>query len=427
MARPIDFVRKEIVRVASELGKDPRSVSRDELLTRSEVTSHDLYFLGGLAGLRRDAANCNAIAPDADAVAVRGVQLRNQYVSGLEKSANSNAYFAGRLEDALVRAMERSPFVPSTPAGLWKRVQSQPAKRELVALISDTHFGLTVDPREVPGNAYTWQVAARRLAKVVDQLATWKPSRRDATDLRLCIAGDLIQGAIHVISEGSLTLLTEQVHGTTQMLVQAIDYLRHHYRRIRIVCTPGNHDRHVHRGGRASSAKWDGLATMVHTGLRYAFRQCEDVSIEIPRTPYGTFELVGGHLAYVTHGDTVTATGNLGRSINVEKITRQIYAIDASGVLPKPISVAMMGHVHVPAYTQLQNGCNLVVNGCLSGTDPYAQSIGIFASHPAQVIFEATDAHPVGDFRILRLKDADADPRYDDIIVPPSLELDRTA
>lgn len=420
MARQLSFVLSEIVRVAEFVGINPRDMRRDVLLAHSEVTQNDLKFYGGLTRLRIDAAHEHSVLPDESGPQARGVALRNQYVGSLERKANSTEYLCDRLENMLANAFERAPVhVTKRPPAIIDKPSM--GKRELVSLISDTHYGLSVDELEVPSNGFGWTTAARRTAKLVQQLVTWKPEHRDETTLTLVLAGDLIQGAIHVISEGRLVLLTEQIHGATSILVQAIDALRPHFARIRVVGVAGNHDRHVHRGGRATNAKWDSLAAMIFMGLKYAFRDAPEVTFSFPRTPYVTFLLPGGHLAFAAHGDTNMPTGNLGKSINVESIVRRVYALDASHVLPKPVSVVMLGHVHVPCYTVLANGCSLVVNGTLSGTEAYAQSLDIHGNNPTQVIYEATAEHPVGDFRVVRLIDADTDADLDAIIEPPRL------
>ncbi len=65
----------------------------------------------------------------------------------------------------------------------------------------------------------------------------------------------------------------------------------------------------------------------------------------------------------------------------------------------------------------------LVINGCLSGMDPFAQSIGIFESHPTQQLFEITDKHAVGDIRLIQVKSADHRDDLDEIITPPKGKL----
>lgn len=418
MPASLAHVVSEIERVADELGLEPLKVTEKHLRANSALGWRDVSAHGGIAKIKRDAFGHEA---PPNLASKRGVELRTQYVRGLERKVGESEYLADRVRTSLAEALEQNPIRVTGLRKKWDRLDVVPRKRELVALLSDLHYGLIVDPTEVEGNAYNWTVAARRTARLAEQIVTWKPEHRKETELTLVLAGDLIQGAIHAVSEGNVTLLTEQVHGASCILIALIDLLRHHYRRIKVHCVGGNHDRMLHRGeGRATSAKWDSFASIIHMLLQAAFREADDVSFNVPRAPYVTFELPGGALAYATHGDTVTTSGNVGRNVPVERIAQRVYALDASGVFAKPIDVVMLGHVHVPLLTQLPNGAHLVVNGALSGIDAFAQSIGVLASHPAQVIFEAVDGHPVGDFRIVRLKEADSIAAYDEVIRPPA-------
>jgi hypothetical protein len=60
----------------------------------------------------------------------------------------------------------------------------------------------------------------------------------------------------------------------------------------------------------------------------------------------------------------------------------------------------------------------LLINGTLSGLDPYAHSLGIYSKNATQQIFEVVPGHPVGDIRMIRLKNADNLKELDKIIKP---------
>jgi len=417
MARPLDFILGEIVRVADALGIDPRDLARDTFVKHSEVSCPDLHFYGGFKKLKRNAAAELGIAPKYDAKQKRGVELRNNYVSLLERKASTIDYLSDKLEKILAEAFERAPIPVNKKA---KPSKKRKVKRELCPLFGDTHYGACVEPSEVPNNKYNWTIASRRTARQVEQIMSWKPEYREETNLNVSFLGDLIQGAIHTLEEGKLTLVAEQIHGAVSILVQALDQLSSAYDKIDVYGTPGNHERHPHRGGRATHAKWDSFAASIFLALRMAFRNNKSITFHFPRTPYFSFKLFDRHLLYGTHGDTVTTVGNIGKRIDVTSIAERIYALDASKVFDKTVDVAMFGHVHVPCYSILANGCNLVVNGNMSGIESFAQSHGIHANEPTQSIFESVERHPVGDFRILRLKEADDQARYDEIIRPPA-------
>jgi len=129
---------------------------------------------------------------------------------------------------------------------------------------------------------------------------------------------------------------------------------------------------------------------------------------------------VQGHLVCQSHGDTVFKPGNPGKSINMKSLDEQVKSLNSEKTLvgKGKVDILSLGHVHVATVQGLQSGCTAVINGCLSGTDPFAQSIGIFANNPTQIVLECTEKYPVGDIRMVKVKEADTDKRLDAIITP---------
>jgi hypothetical protein len=135
-------------------------------------------------------------------------------------------------------------------------------------------------------------------------------------------------------------------------------------------------------------------------------------------SPFAIIE-AHGHLFFQTHGDTIINVGNPGNSLNMRSINNQINKLNVSeigGV--KKFAGILVGHVHTPTVQLMENGCMLIINGCLSGLDPYANSISIFESHPTQQLFEITESHAVGDIRLIQVKSADSNAELDKIITP---------
>ena len=230
----------------------------------------------------------------------------------------------------------------------------------------------------------------------------------------IAINGDTLQGIIH--DQETTPLMTTQFSAGLFLFSQAISYLAGHFNSVRVICTTGNHARFLHKQnkGRQSASKWDGFHTCLHVGLKYALKSHTNVSFELPVTPYALID-IQGHKYFITHGDTVVSPGNVGKSISTESIKNKINDLMAG--LGK-IDVAVFGHVHVSCYTTLNNGTELVVNGTMSGIDPFAQSIGILKNNPCQQLFEITPDQAVGDMRFVRLKDADEEVELDNIIQP---------
>jgi hypothetical protein len=412
---------REIHRVATELGVPVGFLTRKQFLDNSNATRTDIDACANWGAIRFHADEMHRTeAPERGYQAERrSVQHANTHRRALERQIGDVEYISGRLHSALADAVVANPPVISK-LNKPKIAMYSPARREIVAVISDTHFGQFIDPEEVIGQRYNWQIAARRMARFAHQISTYKESHRKGTALRLILNGDIIEGKIHNDDNG-VDMLASQMDGARQILTSLIDYLRHFFEVIYVECTPGNHGRWPFKGpGRATAQKYDSAATTIYRGIEAIFRGATDVVFNIPKTPYNSFKLCGVHRAFVTHGDTVFHAGSPGKSVNVERLTRQIFTLDASRVLQEPVAVTILGHYHVPLWSKLENGSDLVINGCGSGLNAYAQSIGIFGGKPIQVFFESTDEHAVGDFRMVDLTPADEETLLDEIIPTPS-------
>ncbi len=286
-------------------------------------------------------------------------------------------------------------------------------------------LGANIDEDEMGNvNKFTWEIAARRTALFAEQVVDYKPQYRDETELVICINGDIIAGVIHD-QEFFSDLLSKQFSGTLKILIQFVSYCAKYYPNVRVVCTPGNHGRAMHKSNksRATTHKWDSYETMIYVALREAMqRSCQNVKVEVPKTPYAILDILGWR-GFVTHGDTVMNVGNPGRSINMKAINTQINSLNSSKLAGIKFSFIMCGHVHVPTVQITDNGTVLIINGTLSGADPFCQSIGIFGNEPTQQMSEVTKQHAVGDIRFIRLKGADLRKDLDSIIVPPKEDI----
>ncbi len=343
----------------------------------------------------------------------------------LERKVGDRGYLARTIERSIRAAFEQSPPRIVRYTSLRPTIE-HPTERLLVGLWSDIHFGLTVDPREVPGNAFNWQIAARRIAKLCVQLADWKPEHRDDTTLQIVLNGDIIAGVIHMDDAGQARL-TEQIHGATQILVAALYFLRQHFGRIRVLALPGNHDRVTRE--RQLAQRWDSHAHAIYLALQWAFHKDPAITFDVPRSGDGTFVLPGGKaLAYATHGDVAPSVGNISRGINTAKLAAELNKLNASGEFSAPVRVLLWGHWHQGLVMPFGNG-TAAVNGCLIGADPFARvGAGVLGGGaPMQLMFESSEAYPFGDSRFVYVRDADTDTAYDRVVPTPTLDLSKVA
>jgi predicted phosphodiesterase len=407
--------KDDMLAIAKDINKDLQDITKKDFLKNSEMTSYELLLAGGFAALKKLYFPKQTLNPTVDT----GSKMIQAYRSKLTKQYGTEAFMKEEFLSVLDSILKKHPpkiYQPPKPTKAKKI-----ASRTIVAHLSDLHYGANISKAEMGGvNEYNWVIAARRTAFFIDQVVKYKSDHRKDTDLALCLNGDIIAGLIHD-QEWFADLGATQFSASLSMLCQAISYLANHFSKVRVYCTTGNHGRSMHKTnkGRAATHKWDSYETWIYVAIKQAMEAHSNVDIHIPEQPYADFE-VQGHRIFLTHGDTVINPGNPGKSINMANVLNQVNKLNTSLADRREdrFEVIMVGHVHTPTIQLMDNGCTLLVNGCLSGTDPFAQSIGIFGNNPTQQIFEATKEHAVGDIRMIQVKEADNNKALDKIIKP---------
>lgn len=322
--------------------------------------------------------------------------------------------FVDQLRDALGEAFKGKLPVPKKNVKVHSKT-----RRILSVILSDTHYGSSLDLREV-GHRYGPVEEARRTAAICKQVAEYKQQYRSETELYVHILGDMIQGQLHDMRDG--LPLAEQVASAMRILIQAIRYFSVQFPRgVTVFCTPGNHGRNTARHReRATNQKWDSIETMIYVALKEASASLKNVKVELSYEPKYDFEFFG-ELGLGTHGDTVINPGYPGRTIDVAGMAKQINSINNARVSKgqKPYKLVIVGHVHVGSLTHLPGGIIIITNGALLPPDAYAESIGIFDTACGQWMFESVAGHVVGDARFITVDESnDKDKSLDSIIAP---------
>lgn len=378
--------------------------SREERLARQEAEAQFVDFLLERAGEVEDREDLR----------------RNR---SLAMTAGRERLFLEQLHEMLHEVLQKK--LP-LPRAINKKARGK-TKRILNVILSDTHYGSNLDPREV-GHKYGPVEEARRTAAVVKQVAEYKLQYRDETELYVHLLGDLIQGQLHDMRDG--LPLAEQVASAIRILAQAIRYLAINFPRgVTVFCTPGNHGRNTARHReRATNQKFDAIETMVYVGLQEAFHGSNRVKVVLQYSPEYYFDLLGA-TGLGTHGDTVINPGYPGKNVDAEKMAKQIDRINNARAKKgtPPLAVVMVGHVHIGTILYLPGGTVVFTNSCLIPPDPYAKSIGIFETACGQWIFESVEGHPVGDSRFIVVSEKDDVDASLDAIIKPYRGLDKAA
>jgi len=405
------------VKTASALNDtDAHDLTASQVAKCTPCNADDFTRYGGYAKIVEDAFEPTVKPNLADR---EGLAARVAYTRRLERALGQRDYLGNVVQKSITEAFATSPVRLSTTRYI---PPGAPGRRLLTAMVSDAHLGLIVDPKEVPGSAFDWTIAARRFALFATQISDWKPYHRDETDLLVVFNGDMICGRIHLDDRG-VTLLTEQIHGAAAILVAFLDYLKQHFANIRVIGLPGNHERATRE--RQVSQRWDNHSSSIYLAIKMAFRDTPGISFEIPKTGEGVVELPGGDaLALFSHGDVRPSISNVGKSLNIKPMVETIHRINASGEFAKPVRVLGYGHFHTP-FTMPTGIATIVVNGSVIGVDSFARyGAGIRGDDgaPMQVMFESTPGFPFGDCRFVHLKPADDDEALDAVIPTPSLD-----
>ena len=309
-------------------------------------------------------------------------------------------------------------FKGKLPTGKTPSKSKGKVQRVVNLLLSDVHYGSNTDAREVK-IAYGPVEEARRTARVCIEVANYKRQYRNETSLNLFLAGDMIDGCLHDEKAGAP--VAEQCAAAMSILVQAVAYLAKEFPNgVNIHCATGNHGRRKERHhDRAVQQKFDSLETIIYTGIKLAFRDGKNVTVNIPYTPYIDCKVFNKRM-FISHGDSVFKIGYPSSNINVKSIKDQVNAINAAeGRKNQEYDVFAFGHVHVGSMVHLPGGATLITNGALLNPDAFAESIGIFNSTAGQYLWESVQDHAVGDSRFIQVSEKDDKDRSLDAIIKP--------
>lgn len=412
MNKNIKPFQKELQRVAKVLNKVPVEVTASEFKANSTMPEWELRKIGGFkAAFSLLFPEASVPGKEAVATGAKAAFLKKK----IRRQINDD-FLKEEFLDAFKSEIRANPI--KMHPNVSTKLKSGHKSRTTVVHISDTHFGANIEANEMRGvNAFNWTVASRRMALLAEQTVGYKPQYREDMELVVVINGDIIAGMIHD-QEWFADLLAKQAAGTLKIFTQFISYVAKYFGKVRVVMTSGNHGRAMHKSNksRATTHKWDSYETMVYLGVKYAVEaKCPNVKCEIPETPYAIVN-IQGHNFFITHGDTVINAGNPGKALNTGSLNTQIAKLISS--FKMDFAGVMLGHTHVSTVQTLDSSTKLLVNGTLSGADPFVQSIGIFSNNPEQTLFEVTEDHAVGDIRFIDLLAADNRTDLDKIIEP---------
>jgi predicted phosphodiesterase len=377
-----------INKLAKQQGISPHEVKKNDLLEL--VTDWTLKRAGSITAIKA------AYFPidEKDLKGIVQTKKQSSYINKLENLVGQNEITLSKLENVL-------KAIPKISVKQFTSKKSNNHKRELNLVLSDLHIGSDIHKEETGNLDFGTTEESRRLGKIIKDVCEYKLQHRSETKLNVLLLGDIIQNQLHDLRDGAPN--AEQCGRAIYLLSQAIGQLSNKFPQVEIHCNSGNHGRNTGRHhGRAVNQKWDSLETIIYYALREVCKNLKNVKVNIPKTPYLTYEVFGKKI-FATHGDSVLSVGYPGKAINTGRLETQVNKFNASLSDKEEYSVLVVGHVHTASITHLSNGAVLITNGALVPVDEYAVSIGLMETTSGQYMFESTPGFPVGDCRYIKV------------------------
>ncbi len=301
-----------------------------------------------------------------------------------------------RLQDALDLAIElggheRVCHIP-TPR------HSKKTESTMVALVSDWHIGMTVDPNVVPRNTFNLDIARHRATLYFQRLVKMLDLEQHevvVNEVVLALLGDFIDGALRVDSmETAGTQPAQQTVIAFDLLVAGIEYiLDNTHVTLTIPCIVGNHSRTTEKT-RTTTEVGHSFEYILYHFLAEHFKGNPRVQFTIPQSIH-LYPKVYGEVLRLMHGHHGLRGGGGVGGLAIP-LLRAIGKWDRT----QRADLTVLAHFH----HVLDVGIG-VVNGSLCGYDSYAMSMGFPFEKPNQVYFMLNSKFGRSGYRKIHLED----------------------
>ena len=240
---------------------------------------------------------------------------------------------------------------------------------EAILILSDWHIGVEIN---TPSNVFNIEVAKERIDKLIKE--TIKHCKNNnVTKLHVALAGDLVQGIIHVNSRlRQNENIINQVLIASELVTDLIASLSQSIRRVEVYNVNGNH-------GRVNANIKESLDEENFESLVYEIVKLKlDIIKERERIGYNVHfnenEFNDISLINVMNKKVAVTHGHKDRKQNTA-LDRLNHLLDEYRV-----NELITGHFH-----NVRLGDGVTVNGALSGSDDFAQSKR-FNNNPSQIL-----------------------------------------
>lgn len=271
------------------------------------------------------------------------------------------------VKDAVKAINKRKPIK-------LKKINSRSGDKMTVEiLLSDTHFGKKTD-------TYDFEVAKKRIIKYMDSaIKEIERSQKifSMDRIILAILGDILENyQMHQLesARGCEFSNPRQVQVSIELLfTYVIEPLAVLGIPMDIIGVTGNHDRTGEKRTYHNPGE-ENLTWIIYNTLKFMSERAgyKHLTFHIPRCSYAVLNIYGTNVLYEHYDNTK----------NCSLASLQSLMMKRQNQLDKVIKFMRGGHYH--EYTVFGRG-SIIVNGCLSGQDSFADVHG-YDTEPCQVI-----------------------------------------
>jgi hypothetical protein len=319
------------------------------------------------------------------------IQQRNEKVAEreLKKLQEVRALEERVIEvlDSKVKSVAPVKYVPH------KKKSGKMIHESFGSLLSDLHAGDVVDRTIMQGlNEYNLKIMMNRVQSYYEsiiEIATQTLSNYQFDEFVQWILGDMVSGRIHeeLIETADIDAV-EQIMIPAELISGMLLELLKIFKRIKIVCRPGNHGRWSKKKSyKKPQYNWD---YMMYRIIQLILKDQDRIVWDVDKAFYAVTEIEGYNFVSF-HGDEIKSWMQIpyyGLNRHDNNLS-QIF-----GAQKKFYEYLLLGHFH--AHTELPRTVGeIFINGSVKGADEYSfHKLGA-AQPPIQKIFGIHSKHGV--------------------------------
>lgn len=270
-------------------------------------------------------------------------------------------------QDRLLEGLAEHQFSPIKENPI---IHSKSNEHEMIAVLSDIHFGAVVDLEE---NQYNTEIAAQRLNDYADKLIEMG-KQNHVENIHVVNIGDIIENPYmrHSAAYNSQRTLVDQTIEVTDLIIGFLGRLAQEFK-VDYAAIAGNHDRIVGKNHGDDNLFADDVITISNKIIEYAIKTISDriAYIQAPKYHYELF--CKWNWFEFVHGDR-------------DKLNKPTILAELSNLYGKQFSLVVGGHIHHNVQNEVGDDQYVTTVGSLKGTDDFSLRIGARASVSQGVI-----------------------------------------